>query len=132
MGAGADELLMLLRALPALTVHDAKVPDAAPLPYALAYFEMATADGAEVTPLTQDTQAVDLTLYLHSVAGNAAAARAIQWKTWTALVNTRITVAGRRTWPVRQIDAAPATKDESTGKLIVDLTDVYRLRSIPA
>jgi hypothetical protein len=132
VSAGADEILLLLRSLPSLTVHDAKVPDAAPLPYALTYFAMTTADGAEVTPLTLDTQAVDLTLYLHNVAGNAAAARAVQWKTWTALVNARVTITGRKTWPVRQIDDAPATKDESTGKLIVDLTDVYRLRSIPA
>lgn len=138
-GAGADEILALLRALPVtggtLKVHDAKVPDTGgEPPYALAYFTMTTpsADGSPGTvDLTLDSQTIDLTLYLHNVAGNAAAARAVQWKTRTALTNARVTVAGRRCFPVRQIDDAPAVKDETTGKLIVDLTDVYRLRSIP-
>lgn len=133
-GAGADEILALLRALPSLTVHDAKVPDAAPLPYALTYFSMTTASAggsAGTVDLTLDSQTIDLTLYLHNVAGNAAAARAVQWKTRNALVNARIEVTGRRCFPVRQVDDAPAVKDESTGKLIVDLTDVYRLRSVP-
>lgn len=137
-GAGADEILVLLRALPVtggtLSVHDAKVPDTAVPPYALAYFTMTTpsADGSPGTvDLTWDSQTIDLTLYLHNVAGNAAAARAVQWKTRTALTNARIVIAGRRCFPVRQIDDAPAVKDETTGKLIVDLTDVYRLRSIP-
>lgn len=133
-GAGADELLVRLRALPNLTVYDGKVDDGATLPYAVAYFTMTTASG-DAAPgavdLTLDSQTIDLTLYLHNVAGNGAAARVVQWKTRTALVNARLTVAGRRCWPVRQIDDAPAVRDESTGKLIVDLTDVYRLRTFP-
>jgi hypothetical protein len=41
-------------------------------------------------------------------------------------------VAGRKCHPIRQVDDAPAVKDESTGTLIMDLADVYRLRSVPA
>jgi hypothetical protein len=135
VSAGVEEVLALLAVPFPGKAFDGKVPDTTALPYLLLYFTMTT-PGGEVAPdavdLTFNSDVILLNIYAHNVAGSAAAARNVQAKTRTALLNVRPVVAGRVCHPIRQIDDAPATKDESTGKLIFDLTDVYRLRSVPA
>lgn len=133
--SGAAEVLALLAAVPNLKVYDGKVPDATVPPYVLLYFTQTT-PGGETAPDAVDlgfaSDVIQLNIYAHNVAGSAAAARTIQAKVRGALLNVRAAVPGRVTHPIRQIDDAPATRDESTGKTIFDLTDVYRLRSVPA
>jgi hypothetical protein len=56
----------------------------------------------------------------------------VSWKVRAALLNVKPVVANRVCHPIRQVDDVPPVKDESTGILIMDLADVYRLRSVPA
>jgi hypothetical protein len=135
VSTGATEVFALLDAIPNHTTHDAKVPDDAVAPYTLVYFTVVTPSGdraADAVDLTFNSDVIDLLIYTHNVGNNAAAARGVQAKVRLALLNVRPVVAGRKCFPIRFYDDAPAIKDETTGKLIMDLADVYRLRSVPA
>jgi hypothetical protein len=70
--------------------------------------------------------------YCHSVAGSAMAARAVSQRGRGVLLDAVLTVSGRKCFPVRHIESPPPQRDESTGVLIVDQVDVYRLESVPA
>ena len=135
MSGGVEEVLALLNAITNHTTYDGKVPpDTAP-PYTVVYFTITT-PGGEVAPdavdLVGNSDVIVLNIYTHNVGGNAQAARAVGWKVRAALLNIKPVVAGRVCHPIRQVDDAPPVKDESTGTLIMDLADVYRLRSVPA
>lgn len=135
MSAGVEEVLTMLHAIANHTTYDGVVPPDAPLPYTLVYFTIVTPDGEQAPDavnLIGNSDVINLHIYAHNVGGNAQAARAVGWKVRAALLNVKPVVAGRVCHPIRQVDDAPAVKDESTGKLIMDLADVYRLRSVPA
>lgn len=72
------------------------------------------------------------TVYVHSVGGTAAAARAVAGWAGSALVDVVPTIAGRSCWPIRHEDGQPPRRDEKTGTAIFDKVDVYRLDSVPA
>jgi hypothetical protein len=135
VSTGAAEVLALLDAIPNHVTHDGKVPDDAVPPYTLVYLTVVTPSGeraADAVDLTFNSDVIDLSIYVHNVGNNAAAARSVQAKVRLALLNVRPIVDGRKCFPIRFYDDAPAIKDETTGKLIMDLADVYRLRSVPA
>jgi len=125
---------------PPLVVHDGKVPTdpatgkSKPPPYVLVYFMVQTPSGdmpADSTSLDMDSDRVVLRAYLHSVGANAQAARMVADRCRTQLLRVTPTIAGRECWPIRQDEGLPADRDESTGKLVMDQVDVYRLESIP-
>jgi hypothetical protein len=135
VSAGVEEVLVMLHAIANHTTYDGKVDTAAVLPYTVVYFTITT-PGGEVAPdavdLTTMSDVIVLNIYTHNVGGNAAAARAVSWKVRAALLNVKPVVAGRKCHPIRHWDDAPPVRDESTGSMIMDLADVYRLRSVPA
>jgi hypothetical protein len=49
----------------------------------------------------------------------------------TPLLDVVPTVAGRRCWPIRREVGQPMKRDESTGALLQNKVDVYRLESVP-
>ena len=142
--AHAQAFLALLDAdntSPALVVYDGAVPtDPAtgksyPPPYVLVYFTVVTPSGemsADSTSLDMDSDRVVLRAYCHNVGANAQAARMVADRTRAALLNVAPAVAGRQCWPIRQDEGLPAARDESTGTLVMDQVDVYRLESVPA
>lgn len=132
--AHADAVLGRLRAVDDLTVYPDpdspyQVPPGAVPPYVSVYITtrydlgptLALASGRAVTTITA-----------HCVGGNAIAARAVAQMVSTALLDWVPTIAGRRCWPVRQdpVDAPPRP-DESTGALVMDIVQQYRLESLP-
>lgn len=132
---GVDEVLAILDGIPNHTTHDGKVPDDAIAPYTLVYFVVSVVGAdraADTSDLSFASRAVDLIIYTHNVGNNAAAARAVAGKVRAALLDVVPVVPGRKAFPIRFYDDAPAVKDETTGKLIMDLADVYRLRTVPA
>lgn len=135
MSAGVAEVLALLDAIGNHTTYDGLVPAGAALPYSVVYFDAGT-PGAEQAPdavnLVSNSDVINLNIYVHSVGANAQAARNVGWKVRAALLNVKPTVVGRVCHPIRMVDSAPPARDESTGTLIMDLADVYRLRSVPA
>ncbi|MCX5066906.1 hypothetical protein OOJ91_13725 [Micromonospora lupini] len=131
--AHADAVLALLQAAPgSLKVLDGAVPKDGVPPYVLVYF-------ADVDPELPDSRALEgtserfvLRVYAHCVGENSATTRALGERVRTALLDVVPTVTGRVCWPIRREDGQPPQRNESTGTLIMDRVDVYRLESVPA
>jgi hypothetical protein len=135
--AHAQAVLTLLDAdntAPALVVLDGTVPVGQTPPYVLCYFMLGT-PSADLEPdkadLTYDATAVQVRAYCHSVAGNAAASRAVATRVRNALLNVVPTVSGRSCFPIRWQDGQPQQRDESTGTVVFDQVDIYGFMSVP-
>lgn len=129
----ADAVLGLLRADSLLTVYDGQVTGTADH-YVLVY-TFRQLPGGEIapdkTPLTGDSTTVDMRFYCHCVGVDAIAARAVQGRVQTALLDVTPSVAGRACFPIRWIDGTQSNRNEETGALVVDAVDVYGLTSVP-
>lgn len=133
--AHADAVLALLRAapgLPSLVVHDGKVPDGAGPPYVLVYLHAETPELSDSRSVQGRSERFVLNVYCHSVGGAASASRAVAQRVRGALLDVTPTIGGRRCWPIRHTESQPPRRDESTGPLVMDQVDVYRLESVPA
>ena len=125
--------LNLLRADTALTVHDGRVPDGAVPPYVVVYttVEWPTDDpdnGIDHLSTTCVTR-----WFCHCVGSNAAAARAVAGRVRVALLDVRPPIPGRVCERIKsEAASAPPRRDESTGRLVMDAVQVYRMRSRPA
>ena len=129
------DLLDADNAAPPLVVHDGRVPAKAVPPYVVAYMMVQTPSGdmpVDSTSLDMDSDRVVLRAYLHSVGANAQAARMVADRCRTQLLGVTPSIAGRECWPIRQDEGMPADRDESTGMLVMDQVDIYRLESVPA
>jgi hypothetical protein len=66
----------------------------------------------------------------HCVGGTAAGARGVAQRVRTALLDVRPTVAGLSCGPIRmEGDSQPPQRDETTGVLVMDAVETYRLRA---
>lgn len=135
--AHADAVLGLLVApsVPATTgVYDGAVPKAPLARYVVVDFYLMTPDGLaapDAVPLTMDSDVVDFWVYAHCVGGNAISTRAVSAQVRLALLNVTPVIAFRECFPIRNGPGQPPRRDEETGALINELTDVYRFRSVP-
>lgn len=119
---------------PQLVVLDGFVPTGTNPPYVVVYFSVISPEAAvapESSNLDYDSRQVDCWIYCHSIGANGVASRAVAGRVATALLDRTPTITGRFCWPIRHIENQPASRDESTGTLIVDQVDVYRLSTIP-
>lgn len=120
-----------------LTVYDGAVPQdpvtrkSPPPPYVVVYVAGTDPEQSTSTPLTGESRRHVLHTYCHSVGANQQAARIIAGKVRAALLDATPIIAGRRCFPIRHEDGQPAQRDESTGAVVIDLVDVYRLESVP-
>lgn len=133
--AHANAVLALLDAddaPPALVVLDGAVPDNVSPPYVLVYFGDSSPEGADGHSLTGTSDRFVMRIVAHCVGGNQIAARAVAQRVRAALLDVTPTVAGRQCFPIRHEDGQPTQRDESTGVLVMDKVDVYRLESLPA
>ncbi|MFI2664883.1 tail completion protein gp17 [Micromonospora carbonacea] len=131
--AHCDAVLGMLQAAPgSLRVLDGAVPAGTVPPYVLVYFADADPELTDSAPMDGTSERFVLRVYAHSVGGNAAAARALGERVRTALLDQVPTVAGRVCWPIRREEGQLPQRDESTGVLVMDRIDVYRLESVPA
>lgn len=137
VGPHAQAFLTLLAAAPgspALVVYDGVVPSSpsTPLPpYVVAYFTITTPDEAAVG-MEAVPDWVDCAAYLHCVGGNGAASRAVAGRVRATLLGAQPTVTGRSCSRIRHAESQPPQRDESTGRLVFDLVEVYQFRSLPA
>lgn len=127
-------ILALLRTSgsPALTVHDGAVPDGGTPPYVLVYVHMEHPEGAAGNAVDGISRSAVARFYCHCVGGNAEAARALATRARAALLDVRPVIAGRVCGLIREEQALPPDKDETTGALVMDAIRVYRLRTDPA
>jgi hypothetical protein len=131
--AHADAVLNLLRADSLLTVYDGQVTGTADH-YVLVYTFRQLPDAAaapDKSSLDFDSPTVDMRFYCHCVGVDAIAARAVQARVETVLLDVTPTVAGRSCFPLRWIDGQQTVRDEQTLSLVVDSVDVYQLVSVP-
>lgn len=126
-----DAGLNLLRAdlgPPALVVFDGKVDDPTPKPpYVLVYTTVEWPDGAPADSLDGLSGSPVVRWICHCVGGNEIAARAVAQRARTQLLNQRPTIPGLNLGLIKQEQADPPTKDETTGSLVMDAVCVYRL-----
>lgn len=135
IGEHAAAVLALLRAAPGstpLVVLDGYVSSGTVPPYVLVYFSDLDPEDADSRPLEEAPGRYVVWAYCHSVGGNADAARKVANRVRSALLGAVPTVAGRSCFPIRREEGSPPDRDESTGSLVMDKVDVYRLASEPA
>ncbi|WP_432050311.1 hypothetical protein [Verrucosispora sp. NA02020] len=133
--AHADAYLGLLRAVPGLVVFDGAVPAATRPPYVVVYVVVDDSDGQSPDwgdGLDGTSGVVTARAYCHSVGANAAAARIVAGRVREALIDQQPPIAGRSVGMIRKDFSSPPVRDESTGVLVMDQIDVYRLRTNPA
>jgi hypothetical protein len=132
----AVAILGLLRAVPDLMVYPPAdgegdgqiVPTVGTPPYVVAYIQVSYALGPTIDLLS--SRAV-VRATCHSVGANDIAARVVAGRVRAALLDVVPTIPGRKPYPIRYDDGQPPRPDESTGPLVVDQVDVYRLESLP-
>jgi hypothetical protein len=125
-------LLNAVNDVPALVVHDGRVPNGAMAPYVLVYFDDSDPELTDSRPLTGASQRHVLRAICHSVGASGQAARMVADRVRTALLDVVPTVTGRTCMPIRREDGQPPQRDEDTGSTLFDKVDVYRLESLPA
>jgi hypothetical protein len=133
----AAAVLALLAAdtgLPSLVYFDGFVPPATSPPYVVVYFafdQPEPAQDSQSSSLVMTSARVDCSVYCHSVGANGIAARAVAARVSAALLDITPAVTGRACFPLRHVDTQPMARDESTGVLVMDQVDVYRLSTVP-
>lgn len=65
--------------------------------------------------------------YCHCVGANEYSALAIAMRVRAALIDVRPVIAGRSCGLIREDQALPPTKDDSTGQTVIDAVCIYRL-----
>ncbi|MGW5556854.1 hypothetical protein ACWER9_06480 [Micromonospora sp. NPDC003944] len=131
----AEAMLELARSAPGTTplvVLDGAVPKGTLPPYALVYFVDHDPEDAESRSVEDAPGRFVLTGYWHLVGGNAAATRALADRLRAVLLGVTPTITGRVCFPIRREESRPPERDESTGQLVMDRVDLYRLSSEPA
>ncbi len=124
--------LVALNANPALTgkVFDGKVPDPTPNPpYVLTYCQVMWPRDGLGTSLGAQQVTITTTYTCHCVGLTAALARAVAMQVRSSLLNLRPIIAGRNCSPIKQDDVQPPDRDESTGRLVMDLVCTFSFSS---
>lgn len=135
--AHANAILNLLDAdngPPPLVFYDGFVPAGSAAPYVVCYFAFDAPEPSQDTQsstLTMVTNRVDCFVYCHCVGANGIASRAVAARVRSALLDIEPAVSGRSAFPIRLIQSQPAQRDETTGVLVIDTVDLYRLSTVP-
>lgn len=133
----ANAYLSLLRATANLTVYplsDAqdtgqRVPAGAQLPYVVVDVAVETPEGSSLNGQSDRARAY---AYCHCVGQNDIACRAVAQLVRGALLDKRPVITGRSAGLIRHDGNRPPVPDESTGSLVVEQTDIYRVDTYPA
>jgi hypothetical protein len=116
---------------PALVVFDGVVPinTSVNAGYVLVYSYLTRPSEDPDNALDGRTRVWQVRWILHCVGGTAAAARAVAERARTALLDVRPTVTGLSCGLIRLEDTQPPQRDETTGALVMDAIQTYRLRA---
>jgi hypothetical protein len=133
----AEAVLSLLRQVPDLVVFpeengtgDGKlVPDGTEPPYVAVHFHR---EYGEAEDATGATTRIVLRPICHCVGETQMAAQAVSTLVAGALLDVTPSIPDRECFPIRHEGSVPARDDESTGRRVVDLTETYRLETVPA
>ena len=112
-----------------LTAHDGEVPAGASLPYVVLYADQGQASSTRFDAAS-DRRA--FRVQTTSVGGTVEQARWAAEKVQAALLDARLTIPGRATWPLRQETSRPIARDDDVTPPLFYAVDVWRLDSLPA
>jgi len=126
----ANAGLALLVADTSLVVCDGVVPAGTQPPYALVYTTVNRPSEDPDNAADGLSRVWSAAWIVHSVGGNAAAARAVAQRVRTALLDIRPVISGMSCNRIRMDpDSPPPQRDESTGVVVMDLVQTYRLKA---
>lgn len=117
---------------PPLVVYDGVVPATASANggYVLVYTTISRPSDDPDNALVGRTGVWVVRWICHCVGGTASGARAVAQRVRTALLDVRPTVAGLSCGLIRmEGDSQPPQRDETTGVLVMDAVETYRLRA---
>lgn len=116
---------------PPLVVFDGVVPADTPVNagYVLVYSYLSRPSDDLDNAIDGRTRVWDQRWVLHCVGGTASAARAVAQRARTALLDVRPTVSGLSCGLIRLEETQPPQRDETTGVLVMDAVQTYRLRA---
>jgi hypothetical protein len=127
----AQAALGLLAADTNLVSLDGVVPNGTDPPYALLYSTaLWPVDGA-ANALDGKAITVQATWTVHCVGLTAPAARAVQMQVREALLNQRPSIVGRVCGLIRHDQALPPTRDNTTGRVVMDAVSTFSMLSAP-
>lgn len=114
---------------PPLLVFDGVVPTGTAVNsgYVLVYSYLNRPSENPDNPLNGQTKVWVCRWILHCVGGTAMAARAVAERARTALLDVRPAVPGLSCGLIRLEDSQPPRRDETTGALVMDAIQTYRL-----
>lgn len=108
------------------------VPQRTEPPYILVYFAFERFPDAPGNNLDGNARAMTMRAIVHCVGGNQDAAEAVADHVEGAVLNKTLEVNGWSTGKVRQDSALNPVRDESTGPVVMDAVQTYRVASHPA
>lgn len=126
----ADVGLDLLQADTSLTVYDGVVPKGAVRPYVLVYTSISRPSEDLDNAFDGRSGVWSVRWICHCVGDNAEAARGVAQRVRTQLLDVRPVVVGLACGLIRmEGDSLPPVRDETTGVLVMDAVETYRLRA---
>lgn len=128
----AVAVLALLGTLPAgIGLYPDKVPNGTIPPYVKPYISVEYPEASDSRALDLASSRAVVTVTCHCVGATSSSARIVAGQVRTRLLDITPTVTGRQCFPIRQEQSVPAGPDETTGALVMDQIDFYRLESTP-
>lgn len=125
----ANAGLGLLVADTSLVVFDGAVPPNTTPPYVVVYTTVDRPSGDPDNPGNGQTRVWLGRWICHCVGGNAIAARAVAQRVRTQLLDVRPVIAGLACGLIRWEQTTPPTRDETTGVVVMDAVEIYRLKA---
>lgn len=127
-----DAVMTPLRADGVLVVYpdaEGKVPTNPTPPYVRVYFSLERPADAGGNALTGTSKTWTARWFVHCVGLNEYSTIATAMRVNRAIQDVRPTISGRNCGPIRLEASSPPSRDEGTGTLVQDRTDVYRLQT---
>lgn len=127
--AHAEAILSLLRSIPHVTIYDGAVPDAAALPYVVAWI---TQPRHESDRMTGDQANADNVFQTTVSGASVESVRIVLDHLHAALVDARVAVDGRNTQRVKHLSGQPTRPDNDVDPPVLYATDQWSLMSAPS
>lgn len=124
-------LLALDLGPPPLVVFDGVVPNGTSVNagYVVVYTSVDRPSDDPDNPLNGQSRVWVARWICHCVGSTAPAARAVAQRVRTQLLDVRPVITGLSTGPIRWEQSTPPQRDETTGGLVMDAVEIYRLRA---
>lgn len=102
-----------------------------PPPYVLVYFAGGWPKDGIATALNATQVTYTATFTCHCVGESAAGARAVGMQVRSTLLNVRPVISGRACTPIKEDESIAPTRDETTGRLVMDAVRIFSFTSVP-